>query len=189
VNAEAAEPIAYEDLYRAHYARVVGLCRQLLGDASEAEDVAQEVFLRLFRAYQSPHGAMMWGAWLTRVAVNACHDRRRSGWWKWWRAPRGGSGDGAGPEDLHPEDARLAAGWAPEERNPEQEALGRETRERIWDAFRALPPRQQEVFLLRYQEGWPISAVAKALGLSAGSVKRHLFRAVRHLRVTLGEGA
>ena len=44
----------YDDLYRAHNARVLRLCRLLLGDPDEAEDVSQEVFVRLFRACQDP---------------------------------------------------------------------------------------------------------------------------------------
>ena len=57
---------------------------------------------------------------------------------------------------------------------------------RLWQAFQALPARQREVFALRYVEGWSTAAVAEALGLTVGSVKRHLFRAVRRLRQTLG---
>ncbi len=69
---------------------------------------------------------------------------------------------------------------------PEEEALSREVRGRIWQAFRELPSRQQEVFVLRYLEGWSTAAVAEALGLSAGSVKQHLFRAVHRLRAEIG---
>jgi len=68
----------------------------------------------------------------------------------------------------------------------EDEALKREWQARLWRAFQALPARQREVFALRYVEGWSTAAVAEALGLTAGSVKRHLFRAVRRLQQTLG---
>ena len=70
---------------------------------------------------------------------------------------------------------------------PSEAAVSEDTRRRIWVAFRALPRRQQEVFALRYIEEQPTADVALALGLSAGSVKRHLYRAVRHLRRTLGD--
>jgi RNA polymerase sigma-70 factor (ECF subfamily) len=59
-------------------------------------------------------------------------------------------------------------------------------RAQIWRAFRMLSVRQQEVFALRYLEGWSTEAVADALGLSAGSVKQHLFRAVHRLRAVIG---
>jgi RNA polymerase sigma-70 factor, ECF subfamily len=69
---------------------------------------------------------------------------------------------------------------------PEEETVSREERERIWHYFRALSPRQQEVFALRYVEGWSGEKVAEILGITPGSVKRHLFRAVRRMRDALG---
>jgi RNA polymerase sigma-70 factor, ECF subfamily len=71
--------------------------------------------------------------------------------------------------------------------SPSDVAIGEDTRRRIWIAFRTLPRRQQEVFALRHIEEQPTLAVAAALGLSPGSVKRHLFRAVRALRRSLGD--
>ena len=88
VNAGSQEPAGYENLYRAHFPRVVRLCGLLLADPHEAEDVAQEVFVKLLQAAKTETRPIAWESWLTRVTVNACRDRRRSGWWKWWRAPR-----------------------------------------------------------------------------------------------------
>jgi RNA polymerase sigma-70 factor (ECF subfamily) len=70
---------------------------------------------------------------------------------------------------------------------PSDAAISADTRRRIWAAFRKLPRRQQEVFALRYIEEQSTPDVAAALGLSPGSVKRHLYRAVRHLRRALGD--
>lgn len=70
---------------------------------------------------------------------------------------------------------------------PEAAALTGETREHIWGAFRHLSQRQREVFVLRHLEDWSTQDVAEALGLSTGSVKRHLFRAVERLRKGLVE--
>jgi RNA polymerase sigma-70 factor, ECF subfamily len=165
----------YEQLYRQHYPRILRLCRLLLADPHEAEDVAQEVFLKLLQASKTETRAMTWESWLTRVTVNACHDRRRSGWWRWWRSrsPR---------TDV---DALSMLDLPSQGPTPEEEALNREARRRIWQAFRVLSSRQQEVFVLRYLEGWSTEAVADMLGLSAGSVKQHLFRAVHHLRAAI----
>jgi RNA polymerase sigma-70 factor (ECF subfamily) len=166
----------YAQLYQGHYPRVVGLCRLLLADAHEAEDVAQEVFIKLWQAWQTETRPMAWEPWLSRVTVNACRDRRRSGWWKWWRA----TGRTADVDSLsaleHPHGGLT----------PEEEALGREVVGRIWQAFRQLPARQQEVFALRYLEGRSTEEVAEALCLSVGSVKQHLYRAVHRLRRVLG---
>jgi len=161
----------YEELYRVHHARVVQLCRLWLNDLHEAEEVAQEVFLKLLQASKANDRSFAWKAWLTRVALNACRDRRRSSWWKWWREK---------PMDF--EEAHIPS------RNPtpEEETVSREEREHIWHFFRALSVRQQEVFALRYVEEWSVEEVAQMLELTPGSVKRHLFRAVRHLRKSLG---
>jgi RNA polymerase sigma-70 factor (ECF subfamily) len=165
-----------EQLYRQHYPRLLRLCRLLLADPHEAEDVAQEVFLKLLQASKTETRAMAWESWLTRVTVNACHDRRRSGWWRWRRSRRSTT-------DV---DAPSVLDLPSQSPTPEAEALNREARGRIWHAFRALPSRQQEVFVLRYLEGWSTEAVADTLGLSVGSVKQHLFRAVHRLRAAIG---
>jgi RNA polymerase sigma-70 factor, ECF subfamily len=179
VNAEPQGPACFEDLYRVHYPRIVRLCGLLLAHPHEAEDVAQEVFVKLLQASKTETRPMAWEPWLTRVTVNACRDRRRSGWWKWWRAPRYTASDDVSSVLEH-----ISAGPTPEE-----EALSREVCGRIWQIFRELPARQQEVFALRYLEGWSTDAVAEALGLSIGSVKQHLFRAVHRLRAAIGEEA
>jgi len=80
---------SFEGLYDAHHPKVRRLCRMLLKDSAEAEETGQEVFLKLFKQYQSDNWPDDWNAWLTRVTVNACHDRRKSAWWKWWRSSNG----------------------------------------------------------------------------------------------------
>jgi RNA polymerase sigma factor (sigma-70 family) len=176
VNVLPDERADYEALYHTHHIRVLRLCRLFLEDAHEAEDVAQEVFVKLLHAYRAETRQISWGPWLTRVTVNACRDRRRSGWWKWWRSPRA----------TDHEDARFLSDAPSQSLSPEQAALGREVYRRIWQAFRELPRRQQEVFALRYLEDLSTDEVADTLGLSVGSVKQHLFRAVRRLRGTIG---
>jgi len=165
------EQSLYKEVYRAHHARIVQLCRLWLNDPHEAEDAAQEVFLKLFQASKAQEASFAWRAWLTRVALNTCRDRRRSSWWKWWRE-----------KSVEFEEMLLPS----REPTPEEEIVSREQRAQIWGLFRALSARQQEVFALRYVEGWSVEEVAQMLGITAGSVKQHLFRAVRHLRKALG---
>jgi len=83
-NVALDESTSYERLYTAHHRQVRRICRLLLPDRNEAQEVAQGVFLKMFQAYQTQDHAqpMDWGSWLTRVSVNACRDRRRTGWWK-----------------------------------------------------------------------------------------------------------
>lgn len=170
VSAGVDERVEYDELYRQHHPRVLRLCRQLLADPDEAHDVTQEVFLKLFKALQLRDRGIVWAPWLTRVAVNACHDRRRSGWWKWWRG-----------EHQEFVEAQVVA----QDPSPEGQAISNQTRREIWGALRQLSARQREVFILRQLEGWSTEEVAESLGVSPGSVKRHLYRAVHTLRTAL----
>jgi len=165
-------PPGCEELCRTHYARVAQLCRLLLVDRHEAEEVAQEVFLKLVKECQTHSEILSWEAWLTRVTINACRDRRRSAWWKWWRERHAEFHEAEFPSD---------------HLTPEEHILSREQQERIWHLFRALSPRQREVFVLRRLEGLSSEEVAQVLGLTSGSVKRHLFHAIRRLRKGLGD--
>jgi RNA polymerase sigma-70 factor (ECF subfamily) len=160
-----------EELVDAHYGRLRRLCELLLSDREEAKEVVQEVFMKAHEAAVQSKAPNDWAAWLTQVTLNSCRDRSRSGWWirfRRWSDP--------------PEQLPLRA-WQP---SPMDAAIGEETRRQIWLAFRRLPDRQREVFVLRYIEEWSTDAVAKGLGLRPGSVKRHLFRAIRRLRAALG---
>jgi RNA polymerase sigma-70 factor (ECF subfamily) len=148
------------------------LCELLLYDREEAEEIVQDTFMK---AYEACAGGVVpddWAAWLTRVAVNACRDRRRAGWWMRFRR-------WTDPVD----DVPLVAQGP----DPAEAATGAQTRRRIWLAFRQLPARQREVFVLRQIEERSTAEVAEVLGLSPGSVKRHLFRALRRLREALGD--
>jgi RNA polymerase sigma-70 factor (ECF subfamily) len=146
----------------------------LLANHHDAEEVAQEVFLKAHQKQQNmdPTELMLWRPWLVRVSINACRDRRRSGWWKWWRGP-----DEEYQEAVYPTSSKT----------PEQALLSRETAGCIWRAFQQLSQRQQEVFALRYVDEWSTEEVAEMLGITTGSVKRYLFRAVHHLRRALGD--
>jgi RNA polymerase sigma-70 factor, ECF subfamily len=174
LNDASDKPVSYEALYSAHYGEVLGLCRVLLANHHDAEEVAQEVFLKVYQKCQSMNQTqlMMWRPWLVRVSVNACRDRRRSGWWKLWR----------GTNEEYQE-----ANYANSSKTPEETLLGRETQVRIWRAFEGLSARQREVFALRYMDEWSTEEVAQMLEITKGSVKRYLFRAVRHLRHVLGD--
>ena len=174
MRALSEEDAGYEALYRRQYPRIQRLCRLLLSDVQESEEVAQEVFLRTVRQYRSEKHPDRWDQWLTRVAVNLCHDRRRSVWWRWFRRS-----EQLGNQEFTNQDNQEIG------QSPEQEIGNREQARRIWSHFIKLSPRQREIFVLRHVEGWSTDEVAEALGVSSGSIKRHLFRAVHQLRESI----
>ncbi len=163
---------SYDELYMGERARVLRLCRLVLGNEDLAQEVCQDTFLKLHVALGREERTMDWPRWLTRVAVNGAKDVRRSRWWHSW-VVRG--------EDF--DEAVHASGDA----GPVESAERGERNAAIRRAFLRLPERQREVLALRHVEGWSTEEVAKLLGLSAGTVKRHLFRAVAAVRTALGE--
>jgi RNA polymerase sigma-70 factor (ECF subfamily) len=168
LRGDDAPPLDHDAIFRTHRARILGLCRLMLRENEEAEDVMQDVFLRAFEHLRTGEPPVVMEAWLVRVAVNACRDRQRSGWWKYLRKH-------ADIGEINP----------PVAGSSETEAITRERQERIWRQLGALKAQQRNVFVLRYIEGWSTAEVAKSLNLTDGSVKTHLFRAVRHLRKAL----
>ncbi len=168
-----AEPGA-DGLLDAHGGRLRRLSELLLGDREEAREVVQDVFVKASEAVAGARVPADWAAWLTRVTINLCHDRRRAGWWLRFRH-----------RSDPVEDVPIAAAGP----GPADLAMSEEARRRIWAAFRQLPARQREVFALRYIEECSTAEVAVALRLSPGSVKRHLFRAIRRLRSALKESS
>jgi RNA polymerase sigma factor (sigma-70 family) len=171
VDARLGRQEDFGTVVQVHAGRLRRLCRLLLADDQEAEEVVQEVFVKALESQGRQGPPEDWAPWLTRIAVNACHDRRRAGWWRRFQR---------WSEQV--ETVPLVDGGP----TPEDKAIGSEIQRRIWQAFRSLPSRQREVFVLRHLEGWSGPEIATALGLSTGSVKRHLFRAVHRLRATLG---
>src|SRR5262245_22001265 len=81
------KPVSYEALYAAHHGEVLRLCRLLLANHDDAEEIAQGVFLKIYKQLQNMNQTelMRWRRWLMRVSVNACGNGRRSGWWRLWR--------------------------------------------------------------------------------------------------------
>ena len=142
---------------------------RVLGDASEAEDVVQESFLRaatrLDRLPATESGAQ---AWLVRVAVNLCRDRQRRGTVhrKWEHRDRQGeTSEGSGRHDPGTGAADGAA----------------EARLIVGSLLDRLPTRRRAVLVLHELEGWNVAEIAGALGLRKVTVRWHLSAARRDL--------
>jgi len=161
---------AFGELVRRHQRRVWMVCRGYVGP-EEADAAAQEAFLKAWRALDRFDGRSAFGTWLVRIAINASLDllrrRRREGARRATEDP-----DGPGQVEAVPD-----AGA-----DPERRAIQREAVRRLARAEAALPRRQREVFRLRFYAEMELPAIAEALGVSVGTVKTQLHRAVHRVR-------
>lgn len=161
----AGDKRAAAELVRRHLPRMVGLARRMLGDAAEAEDVAQEVFLRVWRhASTWQPGQAKFETWMHRVAMNQCLDRLRR------------SGRNAGEVSPEAPDARASATRALDDR---------QRRDRVRDALQALPERQRAALVLCYYQDRTNIEAAEILGVSVDALESLLSRARRTLKTTL----
>jgi len=168
---------AFRELVERYKKKVYYLALDMAGNAVDAEDISQEVFLKVFRSFETFNRGAKLGSWLYRITYNACIDHLRK------RATT--------PEPM--EDEALEAGFrnhpqtslAPAVADPAEAAERAQLRERIDRALRKVSPQEKAVFLLRHYEDLALGDIAEALGLSVGSVKSYLFRAVRKLRKEL----
>ena len=114
--------------------------------------------------------------WLIRIAINLQKDHWRNRRMQFWRRTQ-----------TNAVDLDEASEWLPSgERSAEQQMLAREQVGRVWKAVEGLSERQRTVFLLRYVEEQELSEIAQAAGLSEGTVKAHLSRALAKVRTELG---
>lgn len=150
--------------------RLLALATRMLGDRMEAEDIAQEAFVRIWK--QAPHwrsGEARFDTWLHRVALNLCYDRLR--------------GRREEPAETLPDEADPAA-------TPDLRIEARTRDERVRAALAALPVRQREALVLTYYQELSNLEAAGLMGISVDALESLLARARRTLRAQLaGDGA
>src|SRR6202167_6039240 len=145
-------------------------------DVDLAETLTQECFLKAHRNWSSFRGDSSAMTWLMRIAINLQKDHWRNRRMQFWRQTR-----------TNAVDLDEASEWLPSgERSVEQQLLAKEQVTRVWSAVEGLSERQRTVFLLRYVEELELSEIAHTTGLSEGTVKAHLSRALARVRTELG---
>ena len=141
-----------------------------LGNHEDAQDVAQEVFLRCWRLQDNLADVQNLRAWIFRVGLNAAKDLQRSAW-------RRRSRRFSGNETL-----------SSEANTPAQTAEEREMNERLRQALLQLRPEEKEVFLLRQNADLTYDQIAELHGRPVGTVKTQMRSALQKLRKVLGSG-
>ena len=166
---------AFGELVNRHQRRVWMVCRQYVG-VDEADAVAQDSLVKAFTAIAGFDGRAAFSTWLTRIAINTCLDDLRR------RRREGTVVSGTEDED---EEGYLA-NVADEATGPEDRTLQRQAVDSLAKNERSLPPRQREIFRLRFYAEMELEEIAEVLDVHVGTVKTQLHRAVHRLRRELG---
>jgi RNA polymerase sigma-70 factor (ECF subfamily) len=161
---------ALAPLVERHYQRLYRIALSYLRNPDDALDAVQETFVKTFQNASRWDGSVEAGPWLSRVAINQSIDR--------WRRNRRRQAtfsplvEGAG-ETPSPE--------VP----PDRRVLGRELRDQLGVALDTLPERQRAVVILRHYHDMSLGEIGETLGVSLGTVKSSLHRALGRLRTGL----
>jgi RNA polymerase sigma-70 factor, ECF subfamily len=169
-RAQGRDGQAFGELVLRHEKFAYNLALRAFGDPQEAQDAAQEAFVRAWQALPGFRGLAGFRTWLYRIVVNTCCNRR----------PQLRKQMAALPVDEEydlPEEGSLQAGL--------EEA---EARRVVLRQVEALPPAQQMLVMLRYQQDLSYEEIAAVMGMPLGSVKTGLFRAHTRLRRALLAG-
>lgn len=167
IQASQGDETAWERLVSEHQEAVFRLAYLLLGDPDEAEDIAQEAFVRAYQSLDRFDTTRPLRPWLLRITANLAYNNRRS---------------------LSRYLATLTR-WVQSEVEAgldiESQSTQRLDAQSLWDAILKLTPDDQQIIFMRYYLDLPVEETAQALGIAPGTVKSRLHRALTRLRVVV----
>jgi RNA polymerase sigma-70 factor, ECF subfamily len=165
----------FDSLVATMQARIYRLLMGMLRDPEAAETLTQECFLKAYQNRKSYRGNASLSTWVCQIAINLARDYQRNRKSRFWRGLF-----------RHGDQFEAAAAAAPDERPTHDRAmLAEEQIAAVWQAAEELSPQQRAVFVLRFVEEKSLEEIAAATGLKVGTVKVHLFRAVKSVRTRL----
>lgn len=166
---------AFEQLVERYQGKMVGYAARMLGDADEAEDVAQEVFIKAYRSLASFRGDSAFSTWIYRIATNLCIDRIRK---RKRRPQQAYSLD----EPVDKEEERGVREIPDASGEPNHNVEREELREHVRQVMAGMPEKMRTVLVLCDIQGLSYEQIAKILKCPIGTVKSRLF----HARADLG---
>ena len=169
---------AFEQLMLLHQKAVYNICYRMAGNAEDALDLSQEVFLKLWRTLEQYQFDAAFSTWLYRMTQNACIDFLRRQKRQQHASLTVSDDEAAGKELSVPDPAPL----------PEDRVIFNEKQEVIRTAMNALPPDFREILELRVVRNLPYEQIAQIMGLPVGTVKSRLARARLQLKKRLEAG-
>lgn len=175
----AGDPSAFEALMSRYGSRVFGYMLRSVRDRGRAEDLVQEVFLRVVRRASSFEGRSKVSTWIYTIARNLLYDETRKA-----RHRRAVSLDEPLARDGEPGETVLDRATSPAP-DPSQAVRDRRLRDALVSALATLPDEQREVFEMRQLQGLKFREIAKILGVGENTLKSRMRYALQALRVQL----
>jgi RNA polymerase sigma-70 factor (ECF subfamily) len=176
-KAQNGDRDAFQNIVGQYKKMVYFLAWDIAGNHQDAEDITQDVFIKVFRHFHKYSADSKFSSWLYRIAVNASIDalRQRN------RKKEDPVEDfGSVGESTQP--------WINEKaHNPESQTDHTNVQHQIEKALNQLAPREKTVFVMRHYNDFPLKEIAEILHLSSGSVKSYLFRAVQKIQKELAQ--
>lgn len=173
-RAQKGDAEAFRQLVERSKITTYRLAFDLTGNRQDAEDISQESYIRAFRGLGKFRGESKWTTWMHRITVNTFLDHKRSA-----RNTVEYNDDMETTETVNPEH------HIPHAPGPEKAAEAVMIQAHIERALGRLSPQERSVFVLRHYQDFKLKDIARALELAEGTVKVHLFRAVRKLQEEL----
>ena len=181
---KAGSEEAFAVLIAQYHQPLYSLIARSLNDPSDAADITQEVFIKVFRSIRSFHGDSSLRTWLYRIALREASNQRR-----WWSRHKKQEITIDSPFESDSDDESnglcLSATLADHSDSPFDHAAQEEVRERVEAALRELPEAFRTVVILREIEGFAYEEIAEILNVNLGTVKSRLTRGRSALRVLL----
>jgi RNA polymerase sigma-70 factor (ECF subfamily) len=176
-QAQSGNQAAFAQLVHTYDQTVLRLALRLTGSESDAQDIHQEAFLKVYKKLDGFRFECSFSTWIYRIVTNICLDRLRRN-----RARKRNRTIEVNDDDLLDQLSDDRPG-----NNPEQQLLDQELSAQILRALERLTPRERMVFDLKHFQGLKLRTVSEILNTSEGSVKMTFFRATRKLRLQLGK--
>lgn len=180
---KAGSEQAFAQLIAQYHQPIYSLIVHSLQNPSDASDVTQEVFLKVFRNIRGFHGDASLRTWLYRIAVHEASNQRR--WWARHRRQEVTIDSPLGSDDSGDEPLSLAATLADCGYSPFDRAAQHQLRDRVESALRDIPEAFRTVVVLREIEGFSYEEIAEILQTNLGTIKSRLTRGRAALRSLL----
>jgi len=169
-SARNGDSAAFRQLVERSKITTYRLAYDLTGNRHDAEDLAQEAYIRAYRGLPAFRGDAKWSSWLHRITLNTFLDQKRV------------KKNNTVEYDDQQESPAMNTMHRNTAHNPEKRAEAGVIQEHIERALGCLSPTERSVFVMRHYHDKPLREIGEALSIAEGTVKVHLFRAVRRMQ-------